>query len=355
MAFIGLAVIAVTAVALLVTVVKLSPYPYGWNEAPMYEAMKKQQEETKDWDTYRNEEFGFEFKYPDFFQQNNAINNKSYFISENSGYIYLEIGNEKFDPSNIKDYLESSPEPIPIKNAVAGKFNGRDWYSYDGGQEGCTAYVYQTGLKDETLILSFYDCGERGALKVTDADFIKKILLTFKFIESTAQTDTSTWKTYRNEQYGFEFKYPQDWSLADSLVLGKINIMVYADSLKNLPVECELGDCLPNIKKTLDSFNTPSTPGVIVFDKSRKGIIKLFSTYEGGPPFVPVYRFFTGNEKNYLYLTLEDGSYNCEEKSQLSCESFLKKITPGQKTDGVEYSSYNKFIDLLNGTFKFVR
>jgi hypothetical protein len=29
---------------------------------------------------------------------------------------------------------------------------------------------------------------------------------------STAEMDTSNWKTYRNEEYGFEFKYPEEWS-----------------------------------------------------------------------------------------------------------------------------------------------
>jgi hypothetical protein len=30
---------------------------------------------------------------------------------------------------------------------------------------------------------------------------------------STEEIDTSNWKTYRNEEYGFEFKYPGDWNL----------------------------------------------------------------------------------------------------------------------------------------------
>ena len=39
---------------------------------------------------------------------------------------------------------------------------------------------------------------------------VDQILSTFKFISPQASTtDTTGWKTYTNEEYGFEFKYPQ--------------------------------------------------------------------------------------------------------------------------------------------------
>lgn len=39
-----------------------------------------------------------------------------------------------------------------------------------------------------------------------------KIIDPSKYLDSVSPTDTSTWKTYTNSQYGFSFKYPKDWT-----------------------------------------------------------------------------------------------------------------------------------------------
>ena len=44
--------------------------------------------------------------------------------------------------------------------------------------------------------------------KVNSSQIFNQILSTFKFIE---KDETANWKTYRNEEYGFKVKYPEDW------------------------------------------------------------------------------------------------------------------------------------------------
>src|SRR3989338_8131969 len=46
------------------------------------------------------------------------------------------------------------------------------------------------------------------SISFTPIEILNQILSTFKFIEPA---DISDWKVYRNEEYGFEVKYPKYW------------------------------------------------------------------------------------------------------------------------------------------------
>jgi hypothetical protein len=46
-----------------------------------------------------------------------------------------------------------------------------------------------------------------NVLDKTEEKILNQILSTFRFLD---EVDTSTWQTYTNEEYGFEFKYPGD-------------------------------------------------------------------------------------------------------------------------------------------------
>jgi hypothetical protein len=47
------------------------------------------------------------------------------------------------------------------------------------------------------------------------------------------ETDTSDWKVYRNEVYGFEMKYPSDWKVQEDY--GKVTNIDFFGSMPDLP------------------------------------------------------------------------------------------------------------------------
>ncbi len=195
-------------------------------------------EDLKDWKTYKNDEYGFEFHYPKYLYLKEPKDLKfHYFNKESSMVVILENTklellrsggllpdnaqpgvNVAMDGYDIIIEVRPNPQRLSLRQWANQNIEGADTIS-DSQLAGLPALEYifsdvggYNGILFENnnsvydMIISpacEADCGQ----KIFDEQqqVYKEILSTFKFTQP--QVDTSTWKTYRNEEYGFEFKY----------------------------------------------------------------------------------------------------------------------------------------------------
>ncbi len=162
-------------------------------------------DETADWKTYRNEEYGFEMKYPaNWVLDERGVTELVYLFNfgesgwPNSNKLALEVGPESFIAQFYKH-----PEKICTESALSNE----GAYRCEG-----TDFIYVEAEHNGKFYL-WSVFGEKGLEKIK---IFEKILSTFRFIETA---ETADWKIYRNEKYGIEFKYPALWVLDEKNVL----------------------------------------------------------------------------------------------------------------------------------------
>jgi hypothetical protein len=171
-------------------------------------------EETADWVTYKNEKYGFEFKYPREFAENEFC-----MARETEGGIevgrFISISIEDSKGLNLSEYIDSvfpkefnieSKENIIVGGEEAVKIN----YSFSGpGAYGEAVFL----LKDKKAYLFEFAYGNNPCvahkLGIDEFDAFEDIISTFKFLEE----ETANWKTYRNEELKIEFKYPDNYKI----------------------------------------------------------------------------------------------------------------------------------------------
>ncbi len=188
--------------------------------------------DTSNWQTYRNEEYGFEVKYPagweigtgsvtSYPQNNNRTLAIKFFeplyliesqfpgpqgeflfeVYRNTQVLSLNAWIDAFqlrNPSGGTLLRENTAFSLSGINARKLLF-----FSFDS-----TWNSILVSTNDYVFSLSYYDYAGNDPSADFHRDIYDQILSTFKFIEPDA---TANWKTYRNEQYGFEVQLPVGW------------------------------------------------------------------------------------------------------------------------------------------------
>ena len=207
--------IVVVAITAVVGYFVVSFYTEAWPFGSMLKPLPQQnyvlldnipaptQDPTVDWQTYRNNEYGFEFKYPGDW----AV------IKPDNQIIYLAKKTEEMAGGGItiskssgilEDIENDLKSDLILVSSDAKIINGIQWNIHVGKEkreppEPPMTFISFYSEKDQNII-SF------GAIyNPLTNELIDQILSTFKFINVA---DTSDWPTYRNEEFGFEFKYP---------------------------------------------------------------------------------------------------------------------------------------------------
>lgn len=159
------------------------------------------------WQTYRNEEYGYEIRYPHGWK-----------VSEDNSHTSLmPIGGQDFNLLFFvfdKSLIETE-RSLPIFSVPERKVDSRTSATMNG--------INWTKLiidSNQIVQLTFRNGKTYVAQYSTLEDISPRIFSTFKFIKQSGEKqsespDTNNWQTYRSKQYGFEFQYPADLVQSD--------------------------------------------------------------------------------------------------------------------------------------------
>ncbi|MBU3924507.1 hypothetical protein KJ854_01055 [Patescibacteria group bacterium] len=330
--------------------------------------------DVSDWRTYRNEEFGFEIKYPKEYESNEDY---AIWTLTNKGGVLSEWGVNKRQETvfGIDVYLKN--EKTRLLNHFGNEtvadqqffINDIAAKKLEGGKTAWNVLMIENENYIYIIISSFFPFKNNQ-----EYNEYKAILSTFKFTEKDKTID---WETYRNEKHGFEIKYPQDWqykktysniegvsikmapkkySYYDSLGHYGFEITVIANKIRsNFTAAGELLSSFESVYGSADDIlNIISNCGI----KTKINISgKDIDFCEVSVVYDERYNYGLVTEKDnnaYMFTMQYFGDYQVEENADMA-----KIGTSALEGNGVkkafqsvfanEYNTFNKIIS----TFKF--
>lgn len=182
------------------------------------------------WQTYRNEEYGFEVKYPGewtgrFGENLSLFRMQNYKTGDekeglNPSQVFLEVF--VISLTNNSDYATrvSNALSVNISGQIAIKGNRAiaDISPYPG-------YDMYIPSGNNLIVLA----GSYDGLDSKSLNYIQQVYSTFKFIDVD---EISDWQTYRNEKYRFEVKYPNEWEIEEGNTIRLLDLSVSSLALR---------------------------------------------------------------------------------------------------------------------------
>lgn len=189
--------------------------------------LKQSVVDISDWQTYRNEQYGFEFKYPsnwDFQTPgyysvtvgNPMSGERTYSFSVRVISNPQNLASKAFVEKIISDSEKSGTRKISYVKEYEIIVGGLNGYELEGVDDlELSAEKIYLSLSNKILEINFPISADNSNLNTPKENNLisHQILSTFNFFPPTSSADTTNWQTYRNEEYGFEFKYPSQFAV----------------------------------------------------------------------------------------------------------------------------------------------
>ena len=193
------------------------------------------------WKTYTNEEYKFQFEYPNYLvEKEHSSNWLLVASSRQSDHLAVTISANSFATYTYRNeagqiafnFDKTKNEWVP-----AGNMGGPDVALFAPKRyltaKGLVTYVAPTSDGGTTSFMALFETETNQLVRIdlqrndsykdcVTADCPEKPLSDNQTIYQILDTvkigiaDTSNWKTYRNEQYGFEVRYSTDWRVENS-------------------------------------------------------------------------------------------------------------------------------------------